>query len=203
MQMPASVTALKIAMVHWCARLTDLETPSYGKGGEEDPDEIRFALVRSMSNSVGRPAQYALRACRRARQCAGDPPDCWRGEREPCEEEFALSRAIMHRLRVLWHANQRETPPGSGREVEGMSPRLLRKPAQERNNQSPAAAVTPSFQQEIAMAKGQMRSNKEKKKPKADKNKKTKSALAPSSSPFANAQSQGKPGANPYGKKGP
>src|SRR5215207_11394758 len=49
MQMPASVTALKIAMVHWCARLTDLETPSYRKGGE-DPDEIRFALVRSMSN---------------------------------------------------------------------------------------------------------------------------------------------------------
>ena len=48
------------------------------------------------------------------------------------------------------------------------------------------------------MAKGQMRSNKEKKKPKQDKNKKDKGAAA---SPF-NA-GQGQPGQNPYGKKGP
>jgi hypothetical protein len=48
------------------------------------------------------------------------------------------------------------------------------------------------------MAKGQMRSNKEKKKPKQDKNKKQGGA-APS--PFA--ATQGQPGANPYGKKGP
>ena len=47
------------------------------------------------------------------------------------------------------------------------------------------------------MAKGQMRSNKEKKKPKADKNKQ-KGPSAPS--PFANMQSQAKPG-TPYGKK--
>jgi hypothetical protein len=47
------------------------------------------------------------------------------------------------------------------------------------------------------MAKGQMRGNKEKKKPKQDKNKK-KGAEAPS--PFANMHSQSKPG-NPYGKK--
>ena len=45
------------------------------------------------------------------------------------------------------------------------------------------------------MAKGQMRSNKEKKKPKADKNQKKKGAPPPS--PFA-AQP---PGQNPYGKK--
>jgi hypothetical protein len=49
------------------------------------------------------------------------------------------------------------------------------------------------------MAKGQMRSNKEKKKPKADKNK-TKGA-APALSPFAAAK-QGQPGHNPFGKKG-
>ena len=49
------------------------------------------------------------------------------------------------------------------------------------------------------MAKGQMRSNKEKKKPKQDKNdKKQKGGAAPS--PFAGGQAQ--PGANPYGKKG-
>jgi hypothetical protein len=48
------------------------------------------------------------------------------------------------------------------------------------------------------MAKGQMRSNKEKKKPKADHNKKKKDAVAPS--PFA--AGQGQPGQNPYGKKG-
>ena len=47
------------------------------------------------------------------------------------------------------------------------------------------------------MAKGQMRSNKEKKKPKQDKNKDK--GAAPS--PFANMHSQAKPGANPYGKK--
>jgi hypothetical protein len=48
------------------------------------------------------------------------------------------------------------------------------------------------------MAKGQMRSNKEKKKPKQDKNKK-KGAEAPS--PFAGMHSQYKPGSNPYDKK--
>jgi hypothetical protein len=48
------------------------------------------------------------------------------------------------------------------------------------------------------MAKGQMRSNKEKKKPKMDKNKKQGGGAAPS--PFTQGQSQ--PGANPYGKKG-
>ncbi len=48
------------------------------------------------------------------------------------------------------------------------------------------------------MAKGQMRSNKEKKKPKQEKNKKT-GAAAPS--PFAGMHSQSKPGAKPYEKK--
>jgi hypothetical protein len=49
----------------------------------------------------------------------------------------------------------------------------------------------------IAMAKGQMRSNKEKKKPKADKNKTKKGGPAPS--PFAAGQPQHPPG---QGKKG-
>jgi hypothetical protein len=48
------------------------------------------------------------------------------------------------------------------------------------------------------MAKGQMRGNKEKKKPKQDKNKK-KGDAAPS--PFANMHSQSKPGSGGYGKK--
>jgi hypothetical protein len=51
------------------------------------------------------------------------------------------------------------------------------------------------------MAKGQMRSNREKKKPKQDKNK-TKGAEAPS--PFAGMHSQVKPGTSytsQYGKK--
>jgi hypothetical protein len=54
---------------------------------------------------------------------------------------------------------------------------------------------------EVAMAKGQMRSNSEKKKPKQDKNKK-KGAEAPS--PFAAMYSQVKPGTSytsQYGKK--
>ena len=48
------------------------------------------------------------------------------------------------------------------------------------------------------MAKGQMRSNKEMKKPKQDKNKKMGGA-APS--PFAAMHSQSNPGGNPYAKK--
>jgi hypothetical protein len=52
--------------------------------------------------------------------------------------------------------------------------------------------------QEDAMAKGQMRSNKEKKKPKADWNKKKKGSPPPS--PFAVGQSQAK--AELFGKKG-
>jgi hypothetical protein len=50
------------------------------------------------------------------------------------------------------------------------------------------------------MAKGQMRSSKEKKKPKAEWNKKKKGSSAPSSS--AVGQLQSAPGQNPFGKKG-
>jgi len=53
-------------------------------------------------------------------------------------------------------------------------------------------------QWEDDVAKGQMRSNKEKKKPKADKSKKKSEAPA---SPFASAQVPGKPGY--AGKKNP
>jgi hypothetical protein len=48
----------------------------------------------------------------------------------------------------------------------------------------------------IAMAKGQMRSTKEKKKPKADWNKKKKGGPVPVSSAAPSA-----PGASPFGKK--
>lgn len=48
------------------------------------------------------------------------------------------------------------------------------------------------------MAKGQMRSNKEKKKPKQHKDKKK---GGPAPSPFASVQNQAQPGHNPYGKK--
>jgi hypothetical protein len=51
------------------------------------------------------------------------------------------------------------------------------------------------------MAKGQMRSNKEKKKPKAEHNKKKKGGPAPS--PFAIGQGSSQPGQNPFAKKGP
>ena len=47
------------------------------------------------------------------------------------------------------------------------------------------------------MAKGQMRSNKEKKKPKAEWNKKKKGGPAPS--PYA--LTQGQPAQNPFAKK--
>jgi hypothetical protein len=50
-----------------------------------------------------------------------------------------------------------------------------------------------------AMAKGQMRSNKEKKKPKADRNMKKKGG--PALSPFALAREQPQPGQNPFAKK--
>jgi hypothetical protein len=46
-------------------------------------------------------------------------------------------------------------------------------------------------QWEVDMAKGQMRSTREKKKPKADKSKKKSEAPA---SPFASARAPGKPG---------
>jgi hypothetical protein len=54
---------------------------------------------------------------------------------------------------------------------------------------------------EVARAKGQQRSNREKKKPKQDKNNKKKGAEAPS--PFAGMHSQAKPGTYQYeyGKK--
>jgi hypothetical protein len=54
--------------------------------------------------------------------------------------------------------------------------------------------------QETVMAKGQMRGNKEKKKPKAEWNKKKKGGPAPS--PFAIGSSPPKPAYNPYAKKG-
>jgi hypothetical protein len=51
--------------------------------------------------------------------------------------------------------------------------------------------VVASKQWETDMAKGQMRSNREKKKPKADKSKKKDEAPA---SPFASSRVPGKPG---------
>jgi hypothetical protein len=51
-----------------------------------------------------------------------------------------------------------------------------------------------------AMAKGQMRSTKEKKKPKAEWNKKKKGGPTPS--PFALTREQIQPGQNPFAKKG-
>jgi hypothetical protein len=53
---------------------------------------------------------------------------------------------------------------------------------------------------EEAMAKGQMRSNKEKKKPKADKNKKGSETPSAYASQYASGQS--KPNQNPFAKKG-
>jgi hypothetical protein len=53
--------------------------------------------------------------------------------------------------------------------------------------------------QEKVMAKGQARSNKEKKKPKAEWNKKKKGG--PNPSPFALTREQPLPGQNPLGKK--
>jgi len=50
------------------------------------------------------------------------------------------------------------------------------------------------------MAKGQMRSTKEKKKPKADHNKKKKGG--PATSSFATVQTQTKGSSSPFGKKG-
>ena len=49
------------------------------------------------------------------------------------------------------------------------------------------------------MAKGQLRSNKEKKKPKAEWNKKKKGG--PVQSPYAANQPQNVPGQNPFAKK--
>jgi hypothetical protein len=49
------------------------------------------------------------------------------------------------------------------------------------------------------MAKGQMRGNKEKKKPKAEWNKKKKGG--PAASPYAVGGAQSKPGQNPFAKK--
>ena len=63
------------------------------------------------------------------------------------------------------------------------------------------ACLSPIEGLEVTMAKGQMRSNREKKKPKQDKNKK-KGAEAPS--PFAGMHSQVKLGTSytsQYGKK--
>jgi hypothetical protein len=60
-------------------------------------------------------------------------------------------------------------------------------------------ATKPATSREDAMAKGQMRSNKEKKKPKAEHNKNKKKG-GPAPSPFAAGQ-QSQPGQNLFGKK--
>jgi hypothetical protein len=65
----------------------------------------------------------------------------------------------------------------------------------------PPCASVSTGRREIAMAKGQMRSNKEKKKPKADKNLK-KGGATPSPFTSMSSLSQGKPpaGQSPYKK---
>jgi hypothetical protein len=59
--------------------------------------------------------------------------------------------------------------------------------------------VLASRTREVDVAKGQMRSSKEKKKPKAEWNKKKKGGTAPPSSTVGQLQSA--PGQNPFGKK--
>jgi hypothetical protein len=61
-----------------------------------------------------------------------------------------------------------------------------------------AAPSLSTGRREIVMAKGQMRSNKEKKKPKADKNLK-KGGATPST--FSSGKIQMQAGQNPYNKK--
>src|SRR5215510_3636292 len=68
-----------------------------------------------------------------------------------------------------------------------------------RFNPATARARRASRHGRNAMAKGQMRSNKEKKKPKAEWNKKKKGG--PTLSPFALAREPAQPGQNPFGKK--
>jgi hypothetical protein len=65
---------------------------------------------------------------------------------------------------------------------------------------NPFTAPRANHKGRSTMAKGQMRSNKEKKKPKADWNKKKKGGGA-APSPFALVREQPQPGQNPFGKK--
>jgi hypothetical protein len=75
--------------------------------------------------------------------------------------------------------------------------RLIR--SEHRNNERRRSPHCSSNQREDVMAKGQLRSNKEKKKPKQNKGKK-KGGTAPS--PFAAAQMPVKPVNAGYGRKG-
>jgi hypothetical protein len=97
---------------------------------------------------------------------------------------------MARRRRIL--ARAIATAPNSGT-VETPSDR---RPVVERLNQTRESC--PGELQEDIMAKGQMRSTKEKKKPKAEWTKKKKGGPAPS--PFALGQSQAK--TDPYAKKG-
>src|SRR5262249_40302221 len=76
---------------------------------------------------------------------------------------------------------------------------LLESVRPRRFNPATARARRASRHGRNVMAKGQMRSNKEKKKPKAEWNKKKKGG--PTLSPFALARYPARPGQTPFGKK--
>ena len=59
-------------------------------------EEFRFRMVRRISSWLGQPAHCRRAACRRGKLCRGDPPDCWRDEPPPSEDEITQAKATFH-----------------------------------------------------------------------------------------------------------
>jgi len=53
------------------------------------------------------PDRSANRACRRARICCGEPPNCWAGAPPPTHRELTLAKALM-----LFHIQRRVEASG-------------------------------------------------------------------------------------------
>jgi len=54
-------------------------------------------MVRRISTFLGRPAKCPRPRCQRHGRCGGNPPDCWRDEPPPSQEEITIAKAIMQR----------------------------------------------------------------------------------------------------------
>jgi hypothetical protein len=105
----ASIAALRLASVH-LVRASEAGRQPAGHLPDDDDGDLpedmvafRFALARRIATFLGRHALCGLPACRRARACSGDPPDCFRGEPAPSPDELArataeIGRALKQRL---------------------------------------------------------------------------------------------------------
>jgi len=96
-----SVRAFQTALIYlWLRAERSPTTPMPEPPPNIGTTTARFEMVRRLSTWLGQPPRCHAPACRRAKICRGDPPDCWRNEAPVTDEEIDLvMRLLQYQVR--------------------------------------------------------------------------------------------------------